>query len=80
MTLETAVLLDGENPRTMYLEDAQHWARVYGELLVSVMGLDLQLGADGSARIQQRAGRWQERLSFWQRRCQEIAGRASTIA
>jgi hypothetical protein len=48
MIAEGDVLLDGERSDSMELDDAQHWSRVYGELLVAVMGLDQHLGADAS--------------------------------
>jgi len=73
MVLEADVLLDGEDIHSSNPEDAEHWVRVYSELLVAVMGLDRQLGADGFIRIRDRAERWERRLAFWQERRQQVA-------
>jgi len=55
------VLLDGEDPATTNLDDAQHWVRGYAELLVGAVGLDRQLAGNGSDAMRERGDRWGRR-------------------
>jgi len=82
-------LLPGERPQTRYSEDAEHWVRVYTDLLgfnIEMMGvIEKRLlampapngGPEGAdlalLRAHVRRLRW--RLSFWQRRRSHLTQR-----
>lgn len=82
-------LLPGERPQTLYAEDAQHWIRVYTDLLAfNIQMMDViekrlvampspNGGPEGSdlALLQAHVRRLRWRLSFWQRRRSYLAQR-----
>lgn len=81
-------LMRGEHPDTGYLEDAEHWAGVYRELLAFKRDL-LDFTKDRIARMTPPAGnelsttdlvileaehaRLRSRFDFWERRRRELA-------
>jgi hypothetical protein len=81
-------LLEGEDPDSPYLEDAQHWAAVYGELLsfkedlLSTARQRLARMSEGSAKkevtgtdlqlLEAERDRLRRRLSFWEERTRKI--------
>lgn len=86
-------LLDGEDPATVYADDAEHWRRVYGELVTfkrELVELTLQRIADvepdAAAEIARtdlevlraEAERLGRRHAYWTRRCAELAGSSSS--
>ena len=82
-------LLPGERPQTLYAEDADHWARVYTDLLAfNIQMMDViekrlvvmptpTGGPEGSdlALLQAHVRRLHWRLGFWQRRRSYLAQR-----
>lgn len=82
-------LLAGEDPRTEQLEDAEHWRRVYQELLdfkrdllrstyqrLEEMDLDdarTELRNTDQLVLEAESERFQRRLLFWKKRCEEIS-------
>ena len=82
-------LLEGENPKTSFVDDAVHWINVYSELLeykgdILERTLAEQSTADPAAGrelaktdqafIEEEAARFQRRLEFWRQRYKELAG------
>jgi hypothetical protein len=84
-------LLDGEDPKTPYLDDATHWITVYSELL----GVKRELVGAAEGRLPEMSDearqevattdlvvldaemkRFARRLEFWRRRCVELGGAA----
>jgi hypothetical protein len=81
-------LMRGENPDTTYLEDVEHWAGVYGELLAFKQDL-LDFTKDRIARMKPPASnelattdlvimeaehvRLRSRFDFWEQRRRELA-------
>jgi hypothetical protein len=81
-------LMRGENPETTYLEDAEHWAGVYRELLVFKQDI-LDFTKDRIARMRPPASnelattdlvileaeheRLRSRFDFWEQRRRELA-------
>jgi hypothetical protein len=81
-------LLDGENPETSYLEDADHWLSVYTELLqtkaamVAALNERLTRTTEELARremgdtdvvvLEQELQRFQSRIDFWKQRKVEL--------
>jgi hypothetical protein len=80
-------LLDGEDPDTTRLDNAQHWARIYRELLGFKRDVIGQADA-GAAELPAEAApeadtdltileaerqRLERRLEFWERRVKELA-------
>jgi hypothetical protein len=81
-------LLAGEDPRTEQLDDAEHWRRVYQELLdfkrdllratyqrLEKMDLDdarTELQNTDQLVLEAERERFQRRLTFWTKRCEEI--------
>ncbi|MFN2466197.1 MAG: hypothetical protein ABR598_08045 [Candidatus Dormibacteria bacterium] len=80
-------LMRGENPDTTYLEDAEHWAGVYRELLAFKLDL-LEFTRDRIARMRPPASnelattdlviletehdRLRSRFDFWENRRREL--------
>jgi hypothetical protein len=86
-------LLEGEDERTEYVDDAVHWTDVYAELLdfkQSLLDLaERQVAAlDDAAESEVRdtdlkvlaaeAARFRRRLAFWQRRVEVLDARSVT--
>ena len=81
-------LLRGEDPNTTQLEDAEHWVRVYGELLefkertIGLIEAEQGRMLDVSREdtdidlevLAVQRDRLQERLRSWQRRVDELRG------
>jgi len=81
-------LLEGEDPDSPYLEDAQHWAGVYGELLsfkedlLATARQRLALMTESQAKkevtgtdiqiLEAERERLRHRLQFWETRIDEI--------
>lgn len=86
---DPAALLQGEDPSSLYLEDAAHWITVYGELLimkadllaaaadnVKIMSEDAKADAHFDQRLlRAQAGRYQMRLEYWRTRIAELTAR-----
>lgn len=84
----TAHPLPGEDLGTPYLEDAQMWLAVYTELLafketllrdtdnaletISTAGRE-EVGKTDAVILAAEAQRFRQRLSLWERRCEELA-------
>jgi hypothetical protein len=63
---EVGVLLPAEPRSVELLEDAEHWAAVYEELVAFlVAGADVDLPPDRQERLERR-------LQFWRRRVSEL--------
>ena len=62
-------LLEGEDPKTPYLDDATHWVTVYTELL----GVKRELVGVTEAQLPEMK-RFSRRLEFWRQRCVELGG------
>ena len=65
-------LMPGERPDSPYPEDAEHWARVYDQLLrgaeaLLVAGWSPESGGP-PAELRSRAARYRRRLAYWRRR------------
>ena len=89
MILDQDRLLEGEDPTTRDLEDAEHWLRVYSELLgfkTNVVGEARASAADlpADARPEARADltvlraeqqRLERRHRFWTTRIEELQAR-----
>ncbi len=86
-------LLEGEDPKTTYLDDATHWVTVYSELLavkrdlVGVVESRLPDMPDEARRevatsdlvvLDAEMKRFSERVEFWRERCVELGGTAAT--
>jgi hypothetical protein len=81
-------LLQGEDPESPYLEDAQHWAAVYGELLsfkedlLSTARQRLARMSEGTAKkevtgtdiqiLEVERDRLRRRLNFWETRIRKV--------
>ena len=80
-------LLEGEDPSSEYRDDAEHWARVYSELLEykrqimdvtrhAVDDMDRRAAREIQATDMQviatEAQRFTRRLEFWRRRLDEL--------
>lgn len=76
-------LLPGEVPETVYLEDADHWLRVYEELVNWAVGatatgpLPFELSKDGQTQpdpelLRAHLDRLCGRLRFWELRLKEL--------
>jgi hypothetical protein len=66
-------LLPGEEADSEYRDDAEHWIRVYEELLASAG--ELAANANGArGALEAAQGRYRRRLAFWRRRAQERGG------
>jgi hypothetical protein len=85
-------LLDGENPESMYLDDATHWVTVYSELLAvkrDLVGVsegrlpDMPVEARHEVAttdlviLDAEMKRFSQRLAFWRDRCVELGGSPS---
>src|ERR1700737_4131331 len=80
-------LLAGEDPRTPYRDDAEHWSGVYAELvgfkndLLERLSEDRRLLSEAAMTELERdenllrleLARLKDRLSFWQTRQEELA-------
>jgi hypothetical protein len=88
--VDPAHLLDGEDPDTLQPHDADHWIRVYSELLAFKTSLlerarQLAEGTGDSAHreiastdltvMDAQARKLRHRLEFWRRRGRELEGR-----
>jgi len=87
-TMDVDRLLEGEDPDSPYLEDAQHWASVYGELLsfkedlLSTARQRLARMSEGSAKkevtgtdiqiLEVERDRLRRRLDYWELRIRKI--------
>jgi len=84
-------LLDGEDEKTRHLDDAEHWVKVYKELLEfkrSVLATTEEhvgtMDPDASAEVQQtdlkalhaEALRFERRLVYWRSRIAALQGQA----
>ena len=82
-------LLEGEDPKTPYLDDATHWVTVYTELLgvkrelVGVTEAQLpdmqvearrEVAATDLVVLDAEMKRFSRRLEFWRQRCVELGG------
>jgi hypothetical protein len=82
-------LLEGEDPKTPYLDDATHWVTVYTELLgvkgelVGVTEAQLpdmsvearrEVAATDLVVLDAEMKRFSRRLEFWRQRCLELGG------
>lgn len=82
-------LLEGEDPKTQYLDDATHWVTVYTELLavkrelVGVSEAHLPDMAEEARRevastdlvvLNAEMKRFSRRLEFWRQRCLDLGG------
>jgi hypothetical protein len=80
-------LMRGEDPQTTYLEDAEHWSGVYGELLAFKKDLlaftqeriaamkppaSNELATTDLVIMQAEYGRLRSRYDFWQQRRREL--------
>ncbi|MGH7902712.1 MAG: hypothetical protein ACREPA_01120 [Candidatus Dormibacteraceae bacterium] len=67
-------LMPGERPDSPYREDAEHWVRVYDQLVRGTRALLLVEWAPGRRRspeatvLKDRLARYRRRLSYWRRR------------
>jgi DNA-binding response OmpR family regulator len=82
------MLLEGEDPSTLFAEDARHWVNIYAQLLefkqriLERIGTSMPSpppGADAEVRkdielITAEAARVEQRLAFWQQRHWELIG------
>jgi len=81
-------LMRGENPETTYLEDAEHWAGVYRELLAfkeDLLGFTKdriermkppasnELATTDLVIMEAEYDRLKSRFDFWESRCRELA-------
>ena len=86
-------LLPGEHPQTLYADDAQHWIRVYTDLLAFNMemlaGIGRRVPTSASKDSPERSDfdllkahvrrlRW--RLRFWERRRAQLSPRAKSTS
>jgi hypothetical protein len=85
-------LLPGERPQTVYSDDAEHWVRVYSDLLafnlemLDAIGKRMRPAAvapDGPEQsdlplLQAHVRRLRWRLSFWERRRAQLKPRRVT--
>lgn len=84
-------LLDGEDPETLQVHDADHWIRVYQDLLAFKRQLlataneivpDMadaardEVGKTDIIAMDAEAAKFQRRLQYWQLRRDELAARA----
>ena len=82
-------LLEGEDPRTTYLDDATHWVTVYSELLAvkrdllgvteaSLEGMQpegrRELASTDLVVLDTEMKRFARRLEFWRGRCVALGG------
>jgi DNA-binding response OmpR family regulator len=82
-------LIEGENPETTHVEDAQRWLVVYSELLAfkesilartnsAVVGLHPESGQEirntDVAVLESERDRFRLRLEYWRRRVRELGG------
>jgi hypothetical protein len=82
-------LLDGEDPETLQIHDADHWIRVYKDLLAFKRQLlataneivpDLadaareEVGKTDLIAMDSEARKFQRRLNYWTERRDELAG------
>jgi hypothetical protein len=80
-------LLEGEDPETLQVHDAEHWIRVYQDLLAFKRQLlatanEMVTDMDDAARdevgktdiiaMDAEAGKFQRRLQYWQQRRDEL--------
>ncbi|MDQ6884211.1 MAG: hypothetical protein M3077_08260 [Candidatus Dormibacteraeota bacterium] len=83
-------LLDGEDPDTLQVHDADHWIRVYRDLLEfkqrllssaqeMVPAMDVaarhEVGQTDMIAMDAEATKFQRRLEYWQARRDELGGR-----
>ncbi|GAC1579934.1 MAG: hypothetical protein NVS3B24_14340 [Candidatus Dormibacteria bacterium] len=84
-------LMRGENPETAYLEDAEHWAGVYRELLAFKLDLldftkgriarmtapaSNELATTDLVIMEAEYGRLKSRSDFWENRRRELGSQA----
>jgi hypothetical protein len=82
-------LLEGEDPKTPYLDDATHWVTVYTELLavkrelVGVSEAHLpempeearhEVASTDLVVLDAEMKRFSRRLEFWRQRCLQLGG------
>lgn len=67
-------LLPGEWTETNFRGDAEHWVRVYEELVSTVIELAAADGAPKAAYLATER-RYRRRLEFWQLRLRELSSR-----
>ena len=81
-------LLEGEDPSTVYADDARHWVTIYGELVAFKLGVQVRVRraleqvpqearsqAQGDLDlIEAQLRRARERLAFWYSRQWELIG------
>jgi hypothetical protein len=63
-----AELLPGEDPQKAAPEDAEHWVRVYAELLETVDGILGNEAPGDRAALEQRRSKYLHRLEWWRAR------------
>jgi hypothetical protein len=94
-SVSTTLLMPGEDPSSPYLEDAEHWMAVYGELhkfVVEIVGQfdaamrDLREPAREYLRShdmlvhEKQIQRFAERLAFWRQRTADLwAAQAGSV-
>jgi hypothetical protein len=66
-----SLLLSGEDVDTGLLEDAQHWAAVYQELLIGLTGLRSVEGGSTHVGLRRSQLRCELRLRYWQAQIQQ---------
>jgi hypothetical protein len=82
-------LLLGEDPKSKQLDDAEHWRRVYQELLdfkldllkstyhgLAEMDLDdarTEVRRTDQLVLEAESKRFERRLSFWKKRCRDLS-------
>ncbi len=91
--VEPERLLEGEDERTAYVDDAVHWTKVYAELLDFKRSLlavaERQLSSmndDAESEVKDtdlkvlmaEAARFERRLDFWHERADELKARSVT--
>jgi DNA-binding response OmpR family regulator len=82
------MLLEGEDPSTLFAEDARHWVNIYAQLLdfkqrilERIAGATHDLPSEAAVEVERdvelitaEAGRVELRLAFWQQRHWELIG------
>ncbi len=64
-------LMPGEDPRTEFLDDAEHWIAVYEELVLGLRG-EQSVGET----VRKRQADLLARLEYWRRRQKDLRARA----
>jgi len=88
-SVDQSRLLPAEDPETSLVEDAEHWMRVYEELVTGkheILDVLAESATNASAEarteleqtdsvtLHEELERFERRLSFWRARYQELSG------